>query len=110
MLDKAIGIIEEQQKGKIGAVFGVGEQLKDILIDQPSAAEMVACDLEREGMSIVDCEKEIHALADERHKEQKGESVYISPKEAEEIIRKFYGIPEQQKTETPKDIDLTDFI
>lgn len=95
MLDKVIEKITAQQAGKEGtAVFACGEQLKDICRASDQAAEIVLQDLDNPDMSIDCCEKKIKALADERHKKLRGNSAFVSPAEAEEIIRKFYGIPE----------------
>ena len=107
--------IAEQQAGKEGtAVFAVGEQLKDICRDDASATEIVLQDLKSEDMSIAECEKKIKALADERHRKLKSNSVFISPREAEEIVRKFYGLPERKAADTAKPtrhvINLDDYI
>lgn len=111
MLDKVIEKITEQQKGKENtAVFFCGEQLKDIIKAQPEAAEIVLQDLEKKEMSIIECEKKIKALADKRHKEQKGNSAFVSPVEAEGIIRKFYGIPDKETSPVSQNIDLSDFL
>ena len=83
--------IEAQQKGKENtALWMVGEQLKDICRREPRAAELVDKDLDVKEMSIAECEKKIKAWAD-AHK--KGSCAVVPPNVAEEIIRKFYGIP-----------------
>lgn len=114
MLEKVINMITEQQKGKENtAPWIVGEQLKDICRSTPGAAELVAQDLEIEEMSIVECEKKIKAFADERHKKNKGNCAFVSPMEAEKIIREFYGIravAEVTKTETKKAVSLFDLV
>lgn len=111
MLDRVIEKITEQQKGKENtAVFFCGEQLKDIIKAQPEAAEIVLQDLEKKEMSITECEKKIKALADKRHKEQKGNSAFVSPAEAEGIIREFYGIPDKETSPASQNIDLSDFL
>lgn len=98
MLEKLIEAISKQQKGKEGtAVFGVGEQLKDICRTTPGTAELVLEDFNNPDMSIADCEKKIKAFADKRHKEVKGNGVFVSPSEADKIIREFYGIPEAEQ-------------
>ena len=83
--------IEAQQKGKENtAPWMVGEQLKDICRREPRAAELVDKDLDVKEMSIAECEKKIKAWAD-AHK--KGSCAVVPPNVADEIIRKFYGIP-----------------
>ena len=105
------------QKGKEGmAPWMVGEQLKDICRREPECAELVEKDLDVKGMGLEDCEKKIKAYAD-GHK--KGNCAVVPPNVAEEIIRKFYGLPDRRE-ETPAEpkqqeqpvgfIDLTDFI
>ena len=64
-LQKALSLIEAQQK-KAGAgtpAWCVGQQLADILNDQPAAAQIVAEDLGTTGMGIADCEKKIADFA-----------------------------------------------
>lgn len=108
--------IDEHVKEKENtAVWGVGQQLKDICIRSDKAAEIVLQDLDVPEMSIVKCEKEIKAFADERHKQIKGNSVFVSPSEAENIICDFYGITEviQQVAEVEQEsdiINLEDFV
>ena len=91
-LEKAIEAIEKQQGKlkKFSMAHTVGEQLKDILRDQPTAAGIVLQDLANTGMEITDCEKKIAAYARE-HRE--GNGGCCPPQEADRIIRAFYGIP-----------------
>ena len=91
-LEKAIEAIEKQQGKlkKFSMAHTVGEQLKDILRDQPTAAGIVLQDLANAGMGIVDCEKKIAAYAS-KHRE--GNAGCCPPHEADRIIREFYGIP-----------------
>lgn len=91
-LEKAIEAIEKQQGKlkKFSMAHTVGEQLKDILRDQPTAAGIVLQDLANTGMEITDCEKKIAAYARE-HRE--GNGGCCPPQEADRIIREFYGIP-----------------
>ena len=116
-LEDAIQKIEAQQPKEHTTVWCCGEQLKDILREEPALAELVSQDLEKKDMSITACEKKIKARADEIHKEAKGSSAAVSPMEADEIIRKFYGLPERgeklQKMAQQKQggvIDLADFF
>jgi hypothetical protein len=84
------------QQGETGtAVWLAGEQLKMILAGHPEMEEIVLQDLEQEAMSLPNAEKEIKAFADKRHKEIGGNCVGVAPWEAEDILRKFYGLPER---------------
>jgi len=95
-------MIEAQQKGKEDTtVFMVGEQLKDICRADPSCAAIVAEDLLQKEMSIEACEKKIKEHADKLKNEKKLKAVGVSPRKAEEIIRKFYGLPEAAGREAP---------
>lgn len=87
--------IDAQVKGKeYTPVWGVAQQLKDILREDPSLEEIVDKDLDVQGMSLADCEKKIKARADAIHKEKGLKGVCIPPQEAEKIIREFYGLPD----------------
>lgn len=120
LINEVVQKIDLQQKGKEGtAVYGVGEQLKDICRTTPGAAELVLRDLDVEEMSIDKCEKKIKERADELHKKKGGSSICVTPAEADGIIRKFYGIPNnspdngQAVTEEkikPDIIDLESFL
>lgn len=109
--------ITAQQKGiENTAPWMVGEQLKDICRREPECAELVEKDLDVKGMSLADCEKKIKAYADS-HKKDK--FACVPPNVAEEIIRKFYGLPGMAKgKEEPSEvspqsggyIDLASFI
>lgn len=93
MINETIEKITKLQPSERNAVWGVGEQLKDIIRREPALAEIVSRDLDLKGMSLVDCEQKIKARADKLHKGRSG-SVCVTPMEAEGIIRKFYGLPE----------------
>lgn len=107
-------MIEAQQKGKENtAPWMVGEQLKDICRADPSAAVIVAEDLQNPDMSLEKCERQIKAWADKQTK--KGNCVCVPPNVAEELIRKFYGLTEVgagQKKKAPAAgiLDLSDFL
>ena len=74
----------------------VGEQLKEIVFAEPASAELLEQDLQKKGMGLADAEKKIRARADEIHKNMKGRGgVAVPPWEAEDILRKFYGLPER---------------
>ena len=90
-------MIEAQQKGKENtAPWMVGEQLKDICRTDPTCEQIVAEDLKQEGMGLEACEKQIKAWADKQ--KRKGNCVCVIPSVAEDIIRKFYGLPERVAT------------
>lgn len=95
IINDAVKLITEQQKGKENtAVFMVGEQLKDIIADNEQFAELVLQDLQNPDMSLEKCEKKIKARADELHKKNGGNCACVNPKDAENIIREFYGLHE----------------
>lgn len=115
IFEKVIEKICSQQKGiKDTAAYCVGEQLKDIVRTTPGAAELVFKDLNVEEMSIVECEKKIRARADEKHKKNGGSCAFVTPIEADGIIRNFYGIPEVESLPEPQTnsglIDLDSFL
>lgn len=111
MIAEAIEKITAQQPKERTAVWMVGEQLKDMVRDEPHLAELVARDLEIEAMSLSECEKKIKAYAD---KHKTGSFACVVPDEAERIIREFYGLPEPGEApapgEAPKIISLSDFL
>lgn len=113
MVEQAIMRLEQQQDTvkKRSAPWIVAEQLKDICRREPPCAELIAQDLENESMSIVEAEKQIKAFAD---KHKTGGFSCVTPAEAENILRKFYGLPQTLEPEKPKGgavmIDLTKFF
>lgn len=118
-LENVIEKISEQQQNLVecSAIYQVGEQLKDICRTTQGAAELVLRDLDVEEMSIDKCEKKIKERADELHKKKGGSSVCVTPAEADRIIRKFYGIPENSPDKAvteekikPDIIDLESFL
>lgn len=117
-LEKALALIEAQQgrMAKGSASWCVGEQLKEMLRDQPEAAGIVAADLEQAGMGLAECERKIADFA-KAHKQ--GSIGFCGPQDAERIIREFYGMPaagnerEQAGKAAPaarRTIRLTDFL
>ena len=117
-LEKALALIEAQQgrMAKGSAPWCVGEQLKEMLRDQPEAAGIVAADLEQAGMGLAECERKIADFA-KAHKQ--GSIGFCGPQDAERIIREFYGMPaagnerEQAGKAAPaarRTIRLTDFL
>ncbi len=113
MVKEAIKKIEAQQKGrhKYSTVYQVGEQLKDICRSCPEQADLILKDLDNPAMSIVQAEKKIKKFAD-KHKQ--GNSSCCPPKEADKILRDFYGLApaskEAPKPESSRVLDLTDFM
>ena len=123
--EDAIRAIEAQQVEvrDRSAQWMVGEQLKDICRREPKSAELIAQDLKVAEMSITAAEKKIKAFAD---KHRSGNSSCVSPVDAEDILRKFYGLPEPGRVSEPapepvpaptppakpekKFIDLMDFL
>ena len=111
----AIAAIEAQQaKLKPDTPqYMVGEQLKEICETEPASAALILQDLSVKEMSLTEAEKKIKAWAD-RHKT--GNSACVTPKVAEGILRKFYGLPEREaaKPAPAKQpaavIDLLDFL
>ena len=70
----------------------------------------MSADLDNEEMSLEKCEKKIKAYAD---KQKTGNFAYVAPKAAEDIIRKFYGLPaagEKPSKQTGGIVDLADFL
>lgn len=86
--------LKEQTKDKSGTVNMCGRQIWDIVQTNPDFAEIISADLDSKEMTLTMCEKKIRACADEKHRKEKGGSAAVSPAEAENIIRKFYGLPE----------------
>ena len=108
--------ITAAQKGLEGTdAFMAGEQLKEICRDA-ACAELVAKDLETKGMGLKDCAAKIKAYAD-AHRKKGTNFSFVSPTDAEKIIREFYGLP-GRATEPPKEpekaasdfLDLEDFL
>ena len=103
MTEKAIGLLKRQQE-KVparSAPWMVAEQLMDLCRREPESAAILAADLENKGMGIEDAEKNIRAFADQ-HKT--GNFACVTPIEAENILREFYGLPKpgELKEEAPQ--------
>ena len=114
MTERAVALLEEQQ-AQVKArspQWLVGEQLKDICRREPQSAELIAQDLENPGMSITEAEKKIKAYADAH---ETGNFSCVTPPEAEQILRAFYGLPEPKPEAAPAPvkkppINLADFL
>ena len=84
-------IIEEQRAGKENSpVWMVGEQLLDIASESAINCELLKKDLAVKEMDLEHAERQLKAWADKQKKVNK--CVCVSPKVADEILRKFYGI------------------
>ncbi len=85
-------IAAQQQKGS-RMVKQVGRHLADIIQGKPEWEEIVSQDLDKESMDIAKCEREIFKF----FREHDG----IEDWEAENVIRKFYGLPERDEPVAP---------
>mgnify|MGYP003327532594 CR=1 FL=1 len=114
---KCFGLIDAQQAKleEWSIAWCLGEQLKEIAEREPESAELLAKDLE--AMTLTDAEKQLKAYADKNHGKEK--AFGISPKKAEKILRKYYGLAERAekeaaRTEQPApaadEFDLMDFL
>ena len=113
-MEKLREMIDAQRKGKEDSpVWMVGEQLLDIAAGEPDSLELLKQDLTVPEMSLEKAEKQIKAWSD---KHKKGNCCCVSPKVADGILRKFYGLKsiDEQKSEAKEaekqntliDIDL----
>lgn len=113
--EKLVEIISEQQKGHENEdVFGIGEQLKDMAKGNAKITELLINDLSTAGMKLTDAAKVFKKHADGIHGNTKAKSgvVCITPKVADELLRKFYGLPDAENNagvDAPE-IDLLDFL
>lgn len=113
MIERAIALLNEQQSKvkERSAPWMVAEQLKDICRKEPDSAELIAQDLENPEMGIVQAEKKIKAFAD-GHKT--GSFSCVTPLEAEDILREFYGLGAAGTApagrDAPKVLNLADFL
>lgn len=105
----AIKRIEVQQKqaGNKGHIFAMGEQLKEICRNEPRAAELVAQDLTNPEMSLAKLKLTFDKFAQD-HRE--GNESCITPDQADELIRKFYGIPAPNQSSCSNVLDLFDLL
>lgn len=88
--EAAIAEIEKQQPKTKSAVWMVGEQLKDMVRAEPGIAALLTADLAGKGMGLADAEQQIAAAA---RKNKVGNVGVVTPAEAEDILRSFYGLP-----------------
>lgn len=78
-----------------GPVWLVGEQIKDIVRREPDSAATILEDISGKNACLAEIEREISKYA-------RAHSGCCDPFRAENIIRKYFGIPER---EAPKDED-----
>ena len=112
IITDAIAAIEAQQPKERSSVWMVGEQLKDIVRGDEDTARIVLTDLENnKDMTLAAAEKKIEETA---RKNKVGRCGCVTPVEAEDIIRKFFGLgdreAEEKKPERGKILDLADFL
>lgn len=101
--------IEAQQMGKENdPAWMVGEQLKDILRNEPELEQILSEDLDSENMSLEKGAGAIKAWADKQPR--KGHCVCVPPNRAEAIIREFYGLPEAGSKTAPAVPESTGFM
>lgn len=111
--EETMAAIEAQQPKERGPVWMVGEQLKDMLRAEPALADLLTKDLSGGGMTLADAEKKI---AERARKNKVGNCGCVTPAEAEDILRRFYGLPPRGQAAAPKPsargvvIDLADFL
>lgn len=112
MVHEAMDKLRAQQSKvkERSAPWMVAEQLMDICRREPESAALIAQDLENPEMGIVQAEQKIKAYAD-AHKT--GNFSCVSPAEAEDILRRFYGLrsPETRRPAgAAVSVDLADFF
>ena len=112
MVHEAMDKLRAQQSKvkERSAPWMVAEQLMDICRREPESAALIAQDLENPEMGIVQAEQKIKAYAD-AHKT--GNFSCVLPAEAEDILRKFYGLPKPGAEQNPRaavSVDLADFF
>ena len=111
MIQGAIAAIEGQQPKERSAVWMVGEQLKDMVRGNEAAAALLLTDLtQNKEMTLAAAEKKI---AERAKKNKVGNCGCVTPAEAEDILREFFGLPEHgtaaaPQTERRKVVDLAD--
>ncbi len=107
MKEKLIELVRAQQKGHENTPrFFIGEQLLEMADGDEKVTELLVNDLQTLGMMLADAEKELQAYSDKNH--GKAKCFCISPKLAEKILRKFYGLPEASANATPAAEPTTD--
>ena len=91
-MENLIKIVEKQQKGhENDAIYMIGEQLKEIASRSPLYAEILAQDLEIEGMGLRDAAKKFEEYANKNHGKLK--CFCITPIMAEKLLFEMYSLP-----------------
>lgn len=88
-------IIAAQQKGHENEpLFMIGEQLKEIAEREPISRELITRDLQIPEMNLSAAAAMFQKYSDDNHKNAR--CFCITPAKAEELLRKFYGLPERE--------------
>ena len=100
---------QQGQVERYSAPWMVAEQLMDLCRREPAHGELIAQDLDNPEMGIVMAAAQLQAYADAHH--GKAKTYCITPAQAEEILRQFYGLP-APGTEPAAGVvlDLADFF
>ena len=111
-LQEVTALIRKQQ-GPRSPVWMCGEQLLEMITPDAAASKLVLDDLQHGGMSLQGCEANIRAFASKNGN-------CCTGTEAEKIIRKYFGLPEQTEAPEPEPaappaqagnlVDLEDFF
>lgn len=97
-MNKATELIEKQQSGKDNTpAFVIGLHLIDMMKQDSRIEQILAEDLQNPDMSLEKCAAKLKAAADEKHSKTKSSCIVITPTEAEQIIRQFYGLPDPEE-------------
>lgn len=111
VITEALAAIEAQQPKERSTVWMVGEQLKDMCRHDEGAADTILTDLRNNPqMTLVEAEKKIAQRAREN---KVGSCGCVSPAEAEDILREFFGLGAagaQAPSGAPKVVSLMDFL
>lgn len=113
VITEALAAIEAQQPKERSTVWMVGEQLKDMCRHDEGAADIILTDLRNNPqMTLAAAEKKI---AEQAKKNKVGNSGCVSPAEAEDILREFFGLgaaagESEAQAGAPKIIPLVDFL
>lgn len=94
----ALAAIAAQQPKTRSAIWMVGEQLKDMVRAEPGIAPLLLADLAGKGMGLADAEQQIAAAK----KNKVGNVGVVTPAEAEDILRSFYGLPPRGAAQEPE--------
>lgn len=106
----AIEKLRAQQSGvpDQSAPWMVAKQLMDLCRREPVCADLLDRDLDIPELSIIEAEKQIKAYADQHRTKN---FACVTQTEAENILRKFYGLPEPGAGSPGViNLDLADFL